>query len=104
MILSIAVNGSLMYLQSKKIFCTEPFRIPLAGQVSLLAFDKTGTLTVDQLKFKGIVQKDQLDKNDYQLTAIRSLDLGVQQVLAGCHSLLIQNRQVIGDPLEKLFF
>ena len=35
--LSMAVNASLMALMRKRVFCTEPFRIPLAGKASLSA-------------------------------------------------------------------
>ena len=55
MIFTLAVNNSIMYLQKKRIFVTEPQRIPLGGMVDVVAFDKTGTLTSDKFVFEGIV-------------------------------------------------
>lgn len=49
MIMSLAINSSLAYLKKKRIFCTEPHRMLLAGQIDLCVFDKTGTLTKEEL-------------------------------------------------------
>lgn len=50
----MAINNSLVYLKKKRLFCTEPHRIRLAGKIDTCVFDKTGTLTKENLVFKGI--------------------------------------------------
>ena len=53
--LSLAVNASVAALMRVGVFCTEPWRITLAGQVDVACFDKTGTITADEFRVDGIV-------------------------------------------------
>jgi cation-transporting ATPase 13A1 len=111
--LSLAVNASLVELLRKKIYCTEPFRIPFAGSVDICCFDKTGTLTSDSYKVEGIVP---LKKSSLEVKEIASGSLPVRKlwdthvsestlaVVAGCNSLSRLGEEVIGDPLEKVCF
>ncbi|CAN0039405.1 unnamed protein product, partial [Hapterophycus canaliculatus] len=52
--MALAVNSSLMALMKMQIFCTEPYRVPMAGKVDVCLFDKTGTLTTDELVAVGV--------------------------------------------------
>jgi cation-transporting ATPase 13A1 len=56
--MAVAVNTALMQLLKSGIFCTEPFRVPFAGQIQHCLFDKTGTLSTDKLIPIGVVNVD----------------------------------------------
>ena len=94
--LSMAVNNSLAQLGSFFVYCTEPFRIPFAGKIDVACFDKTGTLTAENLIVEGIggISKTGLvESNDWPDET--------KFCLAGAHSLVMLDGQVVGDPMEK---
>ncbi|KDO32388.1 hypothetical protein SPRG_02865 [Saprolegnia parasitica CBS 223.65] len=101
---AMAVNTALLALVRLSIFCTEPFRISLAGKVDICLFDKTGTITTDQLTAVGVVS---YDENVPMTAAIQPHQPMLQShlnaclVLAGCHSLVEIDGKMIGDPVEE---
>lgn len=120
--MALAVNSALMALIKLQIFCTEPFRIPLAGRVDVCMFDKTGTITTDQLTAIGVVGSGDRDggKDDTAHTIPDPADSFIAEtgavrpphkmieapieaaiVLGGCHSLVQIDGKVLGDPVEE---
>jgi manganese-transporting P-type ATPase len=123
--LTIAVNASLVALARKRIFCTEPFRIPLAGKVTTCCFDKTGTLTSDHMELEGVVgsisklkgasstkgngssagaaaASDYNGVEDDELHSdVKLLPAVISRVLACCQSLVQIDGSLVGDPVER---
>ncbi len=109
--LSLAVNNSLLALMKEHIYCTEPFRIPLAGAVDICCFDKTGTLTSDEFVVNGVAglsdsssSKDDSKQQQHVITPCDQLPDDTKFVIAGCHSLAFIGQGLVGDPLEKASF
>lgn len=88
----IAVNASLLALSRLRIFCTEPFRIPLAGKVTTCCFDKTGTLTSDHFVLEGVVgcgaPEGGPEPEAGALQDAKSLPRATARVLTACQSLV----------------
>ena len=97
--LSLTINNSLFFLQSKRIICIEPFRIPFAGKIDICCFDKTGTLTKDEFIMRGLVQTNSKEPQNAIDTNEETLS-----ILLGCNSLLNINGKPVGDPIEVAMF
>ncbi|KAI6645737.1 Manganese-transporting ATPase 13A1 [Oopsacas minuta] len=103
-ILSLAVNNSLISLLRSRIFCTEPFRLPNAGKLNFCCFDKTGTLTSSDITFMGVTNMS-ADNLTSELDHPKSRSIETQLVIGLCHSLAsIRGGDMIGDPLEIAAF
>jgi cation-transporting ATPase 13A1 len=108
--MALAVNTSLLTLIKQHIFCTEPYRIPLAGKTSICLFDKTGTITTDELVASGVVnvQRAGAGSSEPEHTGpaahpeepITATNVMNSIILAGCHSLVEVDKETTGDPLE----
>jgi len=108
--LSLAVTLSLLMLLENDIYCIEPFRMPLAGQIDTCCFDKTGTLTSDSYEVDGVyglpggLPATVVDGKDGACAGVarsQSLPFLTAAVMAACNGLTLIDGEVVGDPLEQ---
>ncbi|ELK17631.1 Putative cation-transporting ATPase 13A4 [Pteropus alecto] len=108
--LPAALTTGIIYaqrrLKKRGIFCISPQRINVCGQLNLVCFDKTGTLTRDGLDLWGVVP---CNKNGFQevhsFVHGRALPWGpLCAAMASCHSLILLNETIQGDPLDLKMF
>ncbi|XP_073929603.1 probable cation-transporting ATPase 13A4 isoform X3 [Castor canadensis] len=108
--LPAALTTGIIYaqrrLKKRGIFCISPQRINVCGQVNLVCFDKTGTLTKDGLDLWGVLP---CDKNGFQevhsFASGKVLPWGpLSAAMASCHSLVVLDETIQGDPLDLKMF
>lgn len=108
--LTFSVNASLLALSKLYVYCTEPFRIPFAGTVSVCCFDKTGTLTAEEYKFIGIDEMSGAENSSTEISGNlvidpKQLKQESMLVIGGCHSLVSgTDGKLVGDALEAASF
>ncbi|XP_042734340.1 probable cation-transporting ATPase 13A5 [Lagopus leucura] len=93
-------------LKKKKIFCITPQRINICGQINLVCFDKTGTLTEDGLDLWGILPSEgSRFQKIHKFPSSSPLPWGpVCGAMASCHSLVVLDKKIQGDPLDLKMF
>ncbi|KAM8953100.1 putative cation-transporting ATPase 13A5 [Pelodytes ibericus] len=108
--LPAALTLCLLYAQTrlkkKGIFCISPQRINIAGQMNLVCFDKTGTLTEDVLDLYGILSSEGGCFQDmHYFSSGKTLPwCPLLAAMATCHSLIILDGELQGDPLDLKMF
>ncbi|XP_012410183.1 probable cation-transporting ATPase 13A5 [Trichechus manatus latirostris] len=109
-VLPAALTAGIVYaqkrLQRKGIFCMSPQRINMCGQINLVCFDKTGTLTEDGLDLWGTVPTaDNCFQEVHSFASGKALPWGpLCAAMASCHSLILLDGTVQGDPLDLKMF
>ncbi|XP_066203653.1 probable cation-transporting ATPase 13A5 isoform X2 [Saccopteryx leptura] len=109
-VLPAALTTGIMYAQKrlakKKIFCISPQRINMCGQINLVCFDKTGTLTEDGLDLWGTVPTaDNCFQAVHSFTSGKALAWSpLCAAMASCHSLILLDGAIQGDPLDLKMF
>ncbi|XP_021249013.1 probable cation-transporting ATPase 13A5 isoform X3 [Numida meleagris] len=93
-------------LKKKKIFCITPQRINICGQINLVCFDKTGTLTEDGLDLWGILPSEgSCFQKIHKFPSSTPLPWGpVCGAMVSCHSLVVLDKKIQGDPLDLKMF
>ncbi|XP_025142176.3 probable cation-transporting ATPase 13A5 isoform X3 [Bubalus bubalis] len=109
-VLPAALTTGIVYaqrrLKKRRIFCISPQRINMCGQINLVCFDKTGTLTEDGLDLWGTVPTvDNCFQEVHSFTSGKALPWGPQcAAMASCHSLILLDGTIQGDPLDLKMF
>ncbi|MEE6501522.1 hypothetical protein FKM82_004224 [Ascaphus truei] len=118
LMLTIAVNAALpaaltlaiLYAQTRLkkqgIFCISPQRINVSGQLNLICFDKTGTLTEDVLDLWGVVPSEgKCFQEVHHFPSSNGMPWGpLLGAMASCHSLILLDGKMHGDPLDLKMF
>ena len=98
--LSLLIYKCISYFESKSIVCSEPSKVPLAGNIDICCFDMTGTLTNDDFNILGIINTN---NNDNIISLLECDDI-IHSILLGCNSLNNMDGKTFGEPIDLAIF
>ena len=96
------INSSLLYnlnqgvrrLSAEKVYCNDPIKLAVAGQIDTCLFDKTGTITSNDIEFTGLYKTNAAD-------AVLKLTIESQILISSCINILYaRNGQLCGDQID----
>ncbi|XP_018423030.1 PREDICTED: probable cation-transporting ATPase 13A4 [Nanorana parkeri] len=104
--LTVCILYAQTRLKKNNIFCLSAQRINMCGQLNIICFDKTGTLTEDGMELWGIVPSGgTLFQDVHCFTPGDNLPWGpLLGAMVGCHSLIVLDGKLHGDPLDLKMF
>ena len=95
--LSLIIHKCISYFESKSIICTEPSKIPYAGNIDICCFDLIGTLTTNEFNILGVIN---LDDNEDLIASCIDCDENVISILLGCNNLNNLEGKIFGEPID----
>ncbi|OLL26120.1 putative cation-transporting ATPase [Neolecta irregularis DAH-3] len=113
--LTIGTKFAIFRLKQKKIFCTSPNRIIVAGKVDIVCFDKTGTLTEEGLDILGVHPIENTCFGEIYTTSqslvptLQNSELlenrkSLLHAMTTCHAIKIIGGELAGDSLDVKMF
>ncbi|KAM5163814.1 putative cation-transporting ATPase 13A4 isoform 2-T2 [Mantella aurantiaca] len=104
--LTVCILYSQTRLKKNNIFCLSAQRINMCGQLNIICFDKTGTLTEDGMELWGIVPSGgTLFQDVHCFTTGNNMSWGpLLGAMVSCHTLIVLDGKLHGDPLDLKMF
>ncbi|KAL4468758.1 hypothetical protein ABPG74_005261 [Tetrahymena malaccensis] len=96
---SICQTISLLRLGVKKVLATDPAKVVVAGDVSIMCFDKTGTLTKDQMEIYGYCDNTCSKIKESLIVESKQEEL-LHKFFGSCHGVYLVNGENLGDELD----
>ncbi|EAR89099.1 E1-E2 ATPase family protein (macronuclear) [Tetrahymena thermophila SB210] len=96
---SVCQTVSLLRMGTKKILATDPAKVVVAGDVSIMCFDKTGTLTKDSMETYGYSDHN-CNKIKQSLEYESEKEKLLHKFFGSCHGVYLVNGKNLGDELD----
>ncbi|KAL4468761.1 hypothetical protein ABPG74_005264 [Tetrahymena malaccensis] len=96
---SVCQTVSLIRMGTKKILATDPAKVVVAGDVSIMCFDKTGTLTKDSMETYGYSDHS-CQKIKQSLECESEKEKLLHKFFGSCHGVYLVNGINLGDELD----